>query len=190
MDANEILPLIPDDFYDPSEIILIGSHMEPAPSGPLPTGKKVTSDMRDAYVELLCSGEIKVRSDFAHMLHMKAVPKVRPNSSGELEIQCPTIALIYAYAYEGHTYRLAKPRIMIVKGPGKVYGATSDADGDEPITNKLFMWRMSKHHKTISIEIESGDLEQLVLESNQPGNRAVNSYAAHMQMSHRGGKLS
>lgn len=29
MDANEILPLIPDGYYDPSEIVLIGSHMEP-----------------------------------------------------------------------------------------------------------------------------------------------------------------
>jgi hypothetical protein len=190
MDAKEILPLIPDDHFDPSEIILIGAHMNPSPSGPPPSGKNVTSKQREQYAELLCTGEIKVRSDFAHMLQMKAVPKVRPNMSGELEVQCPTIALIYAYAYEGHTYRLAKPRIMIVKGPGAPYEQTSSKASDEPSTSTLFMWRMSKHHKTVSIEVESGELEALVLDANQPGNRAVNSYAAHMQMSHRGGKLS
>jgi len=49
---------------------------------------------------------------------------------------------------------------------------------------------LSKYDETISISVESGSLEKLVLEGNQPGNRAVNSYAAHMQTSHRGGKLS
>jgi hypothetical protein len=189
MDANEILPLIPDGHYDPSEIILIGSHMEPSPKEEAPSSRASSSKKKE-YLDLLCTGEMNVRSDFAHQLHLVAKPKVRPNATGELEMQCPTIALIYAYGYEGHTYRLPKPRIMIVKGAGKPYEAVPTEGPSPSLTGKLFMWRMSKHHKTVSIEIESGDLEQLVLEANQPGNRAVNSYAAHMQMSHRGGKLS
>jgi hypothetical protein len=189
MDANEILPLIPQGHYDPSEIILIGSHMEPSPKDG-PPDEDATSRQKGDYLEKLCTGEIKVRSDFAHQLHMIAKPKIRPNASGEPELQCPTIALIYAYGYEGHTYRLSKPRIMIVKGSGAPYESTPPEGPSPSLTGKLFMWRMSKHHKTVSIEIESGELEQLVLEANQPGNRAVNSYAAHMQMSHRGGKLS
>lgn len=189
MDPKEILPLIPDGYYDPSEVILIGSHMEPSPKGEIP-GKDATKRQRDDYVEKLCTGEMKVRSDFAHQLNLVAVPKVTPNASGDLELQCPTIALIYAYGYEGHSYRLTKPRIMIVAGEGKPYDSENEQSPSPALTGKLFMWRMSKHSQTISIEVESGELEKLVLEANQPGNRAVNSYAAHMQMSHRGGKLS
>ena len=103
--------------------------------------------------------------------------------------QIPAVALIYAYGYEGHTYRLAKPRIMIVVGKALPYEPSAQ-DPSASLTGDLSMWLMSKHDQTISIAVESGTLEKLVLEGNQPGNRAVNSYAAHMQTSHRGGKLS
>lgn len=146
--------------------------------------------MPDEDKAALSKGEMRVRSDFAKQLNLLAVPKVEQNEDGTDLQTCPTIALIYAYGYEGHTYRLAKPRIMIVHGAGRPYQATREKDPSPSLTGKLFMWRLSKHHQTISIEVESGELEKLVLEANQPGNRAVNSYAAHMQMSHRGGKLS
>ena len=188
MDPNEFLPLIPDGNYDPSEIVLIGSHLEPSPTLK-PMQDVSEKNMEQADIEKLCTGTMRVRSDFAYQLNLMAIPKASPDRDGNLKISLPTIALIYAYGYEGHTYRLTKPRIMIVRGAGRPYeGGTKDPSPS--LTGKLFMWRLSKHHQTISIEVESGDLETLVLEANQPGNRAVNSYAAHMQMSHRGGKLS
>ena len=189
MDPKEIIPLIPDGFYDPSEIVLIGSHMEPSPK--LKPSQDISeSNMDDEDVAKLCSGQMRVRSDFVHQLNLTAIPKMVDDDAGHKRLTCPTIALIYAYGYEGHTYRLSKPRIMIVDGAGRPYKGTEDQGPASSLTGKLFMWRLSKHQQTISIEVESGDLEKLVLDANQPGNRAVNSYAAHMQMSHRGGKLS
>ncbi len=207
--SDDVLPLLPDDFYDPSEIVLIGSHMKPSPLFSMdeatskPTvGTAVSS--RD-----LSHGHMRLRSDYAEELHLTALPKQDTDAARKLEAidkmkdedakakevakvlaDTPTIALVYAYGYEGHTYRLTKPRIMIVQGIGRPYESKRDRDPSPDLTGKLYMWKLSKHHQTISIEVESGDLEQLVLEANQPGNRSVNSYAAHMQMSHRGGKLS
>lgn len=175
MDAKDILSLLPDGQFDPSEVVLIGSHMDPSPSD---DGKSLKAKDRDA----LAKGDMRVRSDFAKMLSFVATPIDSKTT--------PTMALIYAYGYEGHIYRLPKPRIMILEGRGTSYDATRDANASQPLTGQLYMWRQSKQDQTISIEVESGDLERLVLEANQPGNRAVNSYAAHMQMSHRGGKLS
>lgn len=186
MDPKEILPLIPIDMYDPSEVILIGSHMYPYPD--TGTDGMSAADIEAQKPENLSTGKMLVRSDFAFELELKASAKKITDNDGTTVETVPTVALIYAYGYEGHTYRLSKPRIMIVQGLGTAYEEALDSNAST--SGKLFMWRMSKHQQTISIEVESGELETLVLEANQPGNRAVNSYAAHMQMSHRGGKLS
>jgi hypothetical protein len=71
---------------------------------------------------------------------------------------------------------------MVVEGRGEPYEQGGGSSG------KLFMWRMSKHSHTVSIEVECGSVESLVLEGNQPGNRSVTSYHSHMQLSHRGGR--
>ncbi|WP_425040991.1 hypothetical protein [Primorskyibacter sp. S187A] len=183
MDAKGILSLIPEGPYDPSEIVLIGSHMYPTPNVQK-SGKKagkLSSEDKSA----MAKGTMTVRSDFVKQLDLTAVASDLTDTDS-----LPTMALIFAYGYEGHAYRLPKPRIMIVRGHGEPYEATKDEDNSEVLSGQLYMWRHSKHDQTISIEVESGDLEKLVLEANQPGNRAVNSYSAHMQMSHRGGKLS
>lgn len=191
MDAKDILPLVPDGQYDPSEVVLIGSHLDPSPSeeaisGTLAAVKaQAAADKKEVLLagkdrDALGTGELRVRSDFADTLSLTA--------SSEDEADAPTVALIYAYGFEGHYYRLSKPRIMIVEGMGSPY---DPAAGDPAaLIGQLFMWRVSKHTQTISIDVESGTIERLVLEANQPGNRAVHSYSAHMQMSHRGGKLS
>ncbi|MCX7559241.1 hypothetical protein OS190_06635 [Sulfitobacter sp. F26204] len=187
MDPNEIIPLIPDEYYDPSDVVLIGSHMAPSPMGDV-LKANATAKQREEYTDKLAAGEMHIRCDFADKLILTAKSKDGANSGPGAEDECPTIALIYAYGYEGHNYRLDKPRIMIVEGRGKPYKTDGSNDPSASLTGVLYMWRMSKHHHTISIEVESGELEKLVLEANQPGNRAVNSYGAHMQMSHRGGK--
>ena len=187
MDPNEIIPLIPDDYYDPSDVVLIGSHMAPSPIGEV-LQDNATAKQREEYTDKLAAGEMHIRCDYADKLILTAKSKDGAKTGKGSENECPTIALIYAYGYEGHNYRLDKPRIMIVQGSGKPYNAGGEDAETAPKTGVLYMWRMSKHHHTISIEVESGELEKLVLEANQPGNRAVNSYGAHMQMSHRGGK--
>lgn len=196
-DFNEIKTLIPKGLYDPSEIVLIGSHMEPSPiaaqweEDATNANTNIVRERPKTADEARREGWMLVRSDLADLLVLTVDPKYTKGEDGRpVATTKPTIALIYAYGYEGHTYRLAKPRIMIVHGEGEQYDADREKDPSPSLTGKLYMWRLSKHHQTVSIEVESGELENLVLEANQPGNRSVNSYAAHMQMSHRGGKLT
>jgi hypothetical protein len=164
-----------DRMYDPSEVVLIGSHLEP---------------MREDKAEDRQTGNIKVQSDVFNMLTLTCQPLEEETANGDKRYTSPTIAVIYAYAYEGHTYKLPKPRVMVVNSIGESYKSSGNEAAAPEITGKLYMWRMSKHHHTISIELESGSVEKLVLEGNTPGNRSVTSYSSHMQLSHRGGKLS
>lgn len=180
-DIKDIVSMLPKGDYDPSEIVLIGSHMEPSPAS-----KNEDTTARAARR----IGRLRVRSDFASILTLQAEPDKADGGDSEGIDADPTIALIYAFGFEGHTYRLPKPRIMIVRGEGEAFDAKPDFGSLQSLTGELFLWRASKHQQTISIEVESGTLETLVLEGNKPGNRSVSAYAAHMQMSHRGGKLS
>lgn len=191
MDVNEFTPLVPDGLYDPSEVVLIGSHLTPSPGEKPDPGDQSTDaqSKMNSYLEALMTGEMQLHSDIAQKLTLVATRYTSSTTTdSKLELGCPAVALIYAYGYEGHVYRLPKPRIMIVKGEGKPYAATEGSSGDT--TGKLYVWHMSKHEKTVSVGVETGDLQSLVLDANQPGNRSVQSYSAHMQMAHRGGKLT
>ncbi len=157
--------------FDPSEVVLIGAHLEP--------NSKATD------------GEIKVKSDLVSKLKITCEPTTTIDDKGKSKKTDPCAAVIYAYAYEGHTYRLPKPRIVIVDGEGEpyVHGTAASATG-APKTGKLYLWRMSKHTNTVAIEIETGSVETLILDANTPGNQSTKSYASNMQLSHRGGRLS
>ena len=177
----DIMAMLPRGDYDPSEVVLIGSHMAPAPNAE-------SEDMTAK--EARRTGRLRVRSDFASTLTLHATPDKKNTSAvGDID-QDPTVALIYAYGFEGHAYLLNKPRIMIVRGKGEAFNARPDFGTLESLTGELFIWRTSKHQQTISIEVESGTVETLILDGNKPGNRSVSAYSAHMQMSHRGGKIS
>ena len=186
MDTSDLLALIPDGHYDPSEVVLIGAHLHPSPNVPAArtADGKLKFDIDDEAAKSLAEGTMKVNSDFTKTLKLIAV--ALENADGD-RTTTPTVALIYAYGDEGHCYRLGKPRIMIVEGHGEPFNPEGDIK--ESLTGQLFMWRQAKHEQTVSIEVESGSLEQLVLEANLPGNRSVSAYGAHMQMSHRGGKI-
>lgn len=176
--------------YDPSVVVLIGTHMPP-------TDKELTTA-----VQKCREGEMKVHSDLVEKLTLSCGPepggrnathaiddKERDEARDALKTT-PTIAVIYAYAYEGHTYRLPKPRIMVVRGAGSRYDE-GEKDGPEgPVTGELYVWRIGKHQMSISIEVETGTVQSLVLDANQPGNRNATSYHSHMQLSHRGGRLT
>ncbi len=172
MDSKQLTALIHGGDYDPAEIILIGTHMKPWSKGE----------------QNLDIGYMLINSDFAQKLKLEARYPPKEGKNGR-KAPVPALALIYAYGYEGNTYRLAKPSIMLVNGSGEVFEPSEGDDENTSTENKLYMWNMAKDDKTISIEVQSDTLEKLVLEANKPGNRGVNSYGAHMQMSHRGGKL-
>lgn len=184
----DIMAMLPKGAYDPSEVVLIGSHMDPAPISK--TNSKDPSSEDKKARDARRTGRLRVRSDFASTLTLHAHPDSVTDADPSDIDQDPTVALIYAYGFEGHSYRLSKPRIMIVRGKGEAFNARPDFGTLESLTGELFLWRTSKHQQTISIEVESGSVETLILDSNRPGNRSVSAYSAHMQMSHRGGKIS
>lgn len=174
MNTEELAGLLPNGEYDPSEIILIGTHMKPW------THENEKKNRDTAYM--------KIASDYANKLKLVASPPSDKTPHGASAD--PALAVIYAYGYEGYSYRLPKPLIMIVNGSGEPFGSDSDNGPSSSTDAVLYKWHLSKNDKSVSIDVECDTLEKLILEGNQPGNRAVNSYAAHMQMSHRGGKLS
>lgn len=148
--------------YEPGEVSLIGTEMKPDTSPNM--------------------GRVRIFSDVTHLLELECAP---------IDSAVPTMALIYGYMFEGHTYQMAKPRIMVVGSERSDYNAGSSGNGVDPQpTGKLYVWRMNRGEKTVSIGIESGTVEALILEANTPGAGSRASYASHMQTAHRGGKLS
>lgn len=183
-DLNDIrTTLSKNASYDPSEVVLIGTHMPPS-----------TEALVQDAVDNCRKGSMKISDDPNALV--QALELTCPPNGGALEdvpaqlAKTPTIAVIYAYAYEGHTYRLPKPRLMVVKGMGDRYEASENEEASGPKTGELYLWRIGRHQMTVSIEVETGTVESMVLDGNQPGNRSVTSYHSHMQLSHRGGRLT
>lgn len=98
--------------------------------------------------------------------------------------------VIVGYAYEGHTYDLPKPKIMIlpVRPEARIPGDDSgyDAKQDE----NYAVWLVDKLDECAEFEMNQGFVEQLVLDANLPGKRAPNMYVGRMMLGHRSGKLS
>ncbi len=98
--------------------------------------------------------------------------------------------VIVSYAFEGHTYDLPKPKIMIL--PVKPEAAIPDDDSGfkEKEAEGYAVWLVDKLDECAEFEMNQGFIEQLVLEANLPGKRAPNMYVGRMMLGHRGGKLS
>jgi hypothetical protein len=98
--------------------------------------------------------------------------------------------IIVGYAYEGHTYDLPKPKIMIL--PVEPEGTMPDDDSGykakEP--HDYAVWLVDKLDECAEFEMNQGFIEQLVLDANLPGKRAPNMYVGRMMLGHRSGKLS
>ncbi len=156
--------------YDPGEVGLIGTEMEP------------DSDANVGYV--------KVAGDLTHLLELRCRSRQVCADDGATKDTTPTMALIYGYMFEGHTYQMARPRIMVVGEEKSDYRPGTGGNGIDPQpTGDLYVWRMNRESATVSIAVESGSIETLILEANTPGAASKASYASHMQTAHRGGKL-
>ncbi|MER8665485.1 hypothetical protein NKH34_30850 [Mesorhizobium sp. M1148] len=108
-------------------------------------------------------------------------------SSPEQKTSC---GIIVGYAYEGHTYDLPKPKIMIIPAfpEPKIPADDSEFDAKEP--EGYAVWLVDKLNECVELEMNQGFVEQIVLEANLPGKRSPTMYASKMTMGHRGGKLS
>ncbi|KQU79640.1 hypothetical protein ASD99_27660 [Mesorhizobium sp. Root695] len=108
-------------------------------------------------------------------------------SSPEQKTSC---GIIVGYAYEGHTYDLPKPKIMIIPAfpEPKIPADDSEFDAKEP--EGYAVWLVDKLDECVELEMNQGFIEQLVLDANMPGKRSPTMYASKMTMGHRGGKLN
>jgi hypothetical protein len=97
--------------------------------------------------------------------------------------------IIFGYAYEGHTYDLPKPKIMMI--PANPEPIPDDDSGYDLKTGAGYaVWIVDKLDQCVEIEVNQGFVEQIVLEANLPGKRAPTMYAGRMMMGHRSGRLS
>ncbi|WP_162914048.1 hypothetical protein [Taklimakanibacter lacteus] len=114
------------------------------------------------------------------------VLKLQVNSKAgnkPLEPKDVSIAAVYGYSYEGHCYRLEKPKLFIVENSG----APANGCG---FSAPYFMWAVRARTNLMELTLNFDLAETLILEANLPGNRSPNTYGNHMQLAHRNGKLN
>jgi hypothetical protein len=100
-----------------------------------------------------------------------------------------SVGIIFGYAYEGHTYDLPKPKIMMI--PANPERIPDDDSGYDLKSGEGYMvWIVDKLDQCVEIDVNQGFIEQIVLEANLPGKRAPTMYAGRMMMGHRSGRLS
>jgi hypothetical protein len=98
------------------------------------------------------------------------------------------IVAAYGYAFEGHCYRFDRPRILAFAGPNG--DAARGCGYDIPANLGYNMWRIKSNRRIIELTATVDDVAKTVLEANMPGRRPPNTYSAHMQLAHRGGRLT
>lgn len=89
-----------------------------------------------------------------------------------------SIGVIYGYAYEGHCYKLPKPKIMCL--PVEATEILGDGCGcDCGYSRELgySVWSLDKLERVIAFDLRADDLKTLVLDENLPGNRSPLAYA-------------
>ncbi|NGO52163.1 hypothetical protein [Allomesorhizobium camelthorni] len=98
--------------------------------------------------------------------------------------------IIVGYAYEGHTYDLPKPKIMLLPVAPEITIPLDDSGYKRKESENYAVWIVDKLDECVEFEMNQGFVEQLVLEANLPGKRAPTMYAGRMMMGHRSGRLS
>ncbi len=98
--------------------------------------------------------------------------------------------IIVGYAYEGHTYDLPKPKIMILPTLPEAKIPPDDSGFEKKETEGYAVWLVDKLDECVEFELNQGFVEQLILDANMPGKRAPNMYAGRMMMGHRSGRLT
>jgi hypothetical protein len=108
-------------------------------------------------------------------------------SSGEY-----AIVVAYGYAYEGHCYRLDRPKVLLLLQDSEdeaAEGCGFFANESDP-SYGYRMWRVQSKTMLLELGIVGDFAEQLLLDANLPGRRAPNTYNAQAAVGHRGGRLT
>lgn len=111
-----------------------------------------------------------------------------------------SVGVIYGYAYEGHCYKLPRPKIMFLPDvPKKISGGKCSCERahDEcgrkddcdcgcecGYSSKLgyAVWSIDKQKRAIAVDVRTDDLKTLILDENMPGNRSPLTYAQAMAL--------
>lgn len=101
-----------------------------------------------------------------------------------------SVGVIVGYAFEGHTYDLPRPKIMVLPVKPEPQIPDDDSGFKAKEGEGYAVWLVDKLDECAEFEMNQGFIEQIVLEANLPGKRAPNMYVGRMMMGHRGGKLS
>jgi hypothetical protein len=115
------------------------------------------------------------------LLEVRKIGKTTPLTPTEV-----AMAVVYGYSYEGHCYRLEKPKLMIFEFGGE----TPPANGCGFSGPDYSMWRISSKDKLLELNTSVDLAEALILDANLPGNRTPNTYGNNMMLAHRSGRLS
>jgi hypothetical protein len=139
------------------------------------------SDHITLYGVKLNDGERAPKLPFANKLLRLEVLDEGGNPVGEKDV---IIGVVYGYGFEGHCYRLDRPKLVIF-----------DRTDDKPAKGCGFddpyrMWRVRSKDVLLEFVMSVDTAETLILEANLPGNRAPNTYGNSMQLAHRGGRLN
>ena len=96
------------------------------------------------------------------------------------------IAAVYGYAFEGQCYRFDKPKLLVFR-PG-VAAAPAEGCGFDDLG--YAMWQITKKTPVMELATATDLAEEIVLNSNLPGNRNPNTYGNSFMLGHRGGRLN
>lgn len=123
-------------------------------------------------------------------LSMKPFGTVYLNSEMKVEGML-SFGIMFGYAYEGHTYEFAKPKVLLVPSqPLRGRIPKDDSGYDAKYDEGYRVWLVDKLDHCVEVEINQGFVDEVVLEANLPGKRSPTAYRAVMALSHRGGRLS
>lgn len=103
-----------------------------------------------------------------------------------------SVVLTYGYSFEGHCYRMDAHRIFVVIGSRDedAVGCGFENPDTAPVNTQYRMWRIRSSTELMEIATDYGDAKTLILDANLPGRRSPNSYAIHLNMAHRNGRLA
>jgi hypothetical protein len=172
MASNDIPPAADPRSYVLDEIVLYGVQLNGVGSE---ASANIAIDHEPKTSEVLHL-RLSVTRDHAPMPHTEFV-----------------IASVTAYAFEGHCYRLAKPKILLFRSDHPERPARGC--GFEEITGPLSedtyrMWRIRTKTPLVELGVSSSFADELILQATLPGARPPSTYSLDMELAHRSGRLS
>jgi hypothetical protein len=102
------------------------------------------------------------------------------------------LARIYAFSYEGGYFDLARPALYLVHGPGEEISkpiaveTSGIAATPDDFASDLKVWAYDKADLSIRLDVDTGTLEQILLERELQGDRTRQASGFNVRSSSSG----